>query len=94
MRFSVNMENTDSAGGMEMGGMKMSGREDGKGIGRRLFPAGPLLAALLSLAVFCGAGAAAPIRDVASRFAEERPVAWGMDKFCCRPVSLPGAASR
>ena len=69
-----------------MGGMKMSGREDGKGIGRRLFPAGPLLAALLSLAVFCGAGAAAPVRDVASRFAEERPVAWGMD--------LPGILRR
>ena len=64
----------------------MSGREDGKGIGRRLFPAGPLLAALLSLAVFCGAGAAAPVRDVASRFAEERPVAWGMD--------LPGILRR
>lgn len=69
-----------------MGGMKMSGREDGKGSGRRLFPAGPLLAALLSLAVFCGAGAAAPVRDVASRFAEERPVAWGMD--------LPGILRR
>lgn len=64
----------------------MSGREDGKGSGRRLFPAGPLLAALLSLAVFCGAGAAAPVRDVASRFAEERPVAWGMD--------LPGILRR
>ena len=73
-------------GGMKMSGMKMSGREDGKGSGRRLFPAGPLLAALLSLAVFCGAGAAAPVRDVASRFAEERPVAWGMD--------LPGILRR
>ena len=68
----------------------MSGREDGKGSGRRkggrLFSAWSLLAALLCLAASCGAGAAPPVRDVASRFAEERPVAWGMD--------LPGVLRR
>ena len=73
-----------------MGGMKMSGREDGKGNrgwnGGRLFPMGSLLAALLCLAVSCGAGAAAPVRDVATRFAKERPSAWGMD--------LPGVLRR
>ena len=69
-----------------MEGMKMSGREDRKGSGRRLFSVGSLLTALLSLAVSCGAGAAAPVRVVASRFAEERPVAWGMD--------LPGILRR
>ena len=62
-----------------MGEMKMSGREDGEGSGRRLFSAGSLLAALLCLAMSYGTGAAAPVRDITSRFAEERPVAWGMD---------------
>ena len=69
-----------------MGGMKMSGRENGKGSGWRFFPAGSLLAGLLCLAVSCGAGAAEPARDVAARFAEERPAAWGMD--------LPGILRR
>ena len=77
-----------------MGGMKMSGREDGKGSGRWNrgwnggcpFSAGSLLAGLLCLAVSCGAGAAEPARDVAARFAEERPAAWGMD--------LPGILRR
>ena len=68
----------------------MSGREDGKGNrgwnGGRLFSAWSLLAALLCLAVSCGAGAAAPVRDVATRFAKERPSAWGMD--------LPGVLRR
>lgn len=64
----------------------MSGRENGKGSGWRFFPAGSLLACLLCLAVSCGAGAAESTRDIAARFAKERPAAWGMD--------LPGILRR